>query len=112
VNDIEENLLSNFEALESKYTLLKDQMAKFNKIYEEEIFSKEKLKSRNNEEFKSMEIKIKAMFSEFKEQNKNYIEDIFKKFENKLTIFVQNSKQDKDNFNSELNSIKESLNVF
>ena len=46
VNEVEENLLGNIDALEMKYSLLKDQIAKFTKIVEEDKQVKEKLKTK------------------------------------------------------------------
>ena len=46
INDVEENLMSNIEALEQKYTLLKDQISKFTKVIEDDKQNKEKQKTK------------------------------------------------------------------
>ena len=60
-------MLNSIEALEMKYSLLKDQISKFTKIVEDEKNLKEKMKNKNNEEIKSLENRIKNMFTEEKE---------------------------------------------
>jgi hypothetical protein len=67
INDVEENLMGNIEALEQKYTLLKDQISKFTKAVEDEKHSKEKQKSKQNEELKHLENRIKNMLLEERE---------------------------------------------
>lgn len=111
VNEVEENLLSNIDALEMKYSLLKDQIAKFTKIVEEEKQSKEKLKSKSNEEIKALESRIKNMINEERENNKNYIDDCVKRIESQIQNFEKNSKNENENIHNTLNTMKEYMEV-
>lgn len=111
VNEVEENLLSNIDALEMKYSLLKDQIAKFTKIVEEEKQSKEKLKSKSNEEIKGLESRIKNMINEERENNKNYIDDCVKRIESQIQNFEKNSKNENENIHNTLNTMKEYMEV-
>lgn len=60
-------MLSNVEALEQKYSLLKDQISKITKIIEDEKYTKEKTKSKKDEDIKNMENRIKHIFNEERE---------------------------------------------
>jgi hypothetical protein len=111
VNEVEENLLSNIDALEMKYSLLKDQIAKFTKIVEEEKQSKEKLKSKSNDELKGLESRLKNMINEERENNKNYIDDCVKRIESQIQNFEKNSKNENENIHNTLNTMKEYMEV-
>ena len=47
INTIEENFNTNLDTLEQKYNLLKEQLAKFSRLIEDEKSAKEKTKSKN-----------------------------------------------------------------
>lgn len=94
-----------------KYSLLKDQLTKFTKVIEEEKADKEKLKSKSNEEIKNIEGKIKNMFIEEREYLKNYVENCFKNLEGQLQKVENNSKQENENLNNNLNTMKEYIEV-
>jgi hypothetical protein len=111
VNEVEENLLSNIDALEMKYSLLKDQITKFTKIVEEEKQSKEKLKSKSSEELKGLESRIKIMINEERENNKNYIDECVKRIESQIQNFEKNSKNENENIHNTLNTMKEYIEV-
>jgi hypothetical protein len=108
---VEENLLSNIEGLEMKYSLLKDQISKFTKIIEDEKTAKEKFKSRGNDEIRQLENKIKVMFSEEREDTKNYVEDYFKKIETGIQNFEKNSKTENEVISNNLNAMKDYMEV-
>ena len=108
---MEENLLSNIEGLEMKYSLLKDQISKFTKIVEDEKTAKEKLKSRGNDDMRQLENKIKVMFTEERENTKNYVEDYFKKIETGIQNFEKNSKIENEVINNNLNAMKDYMEV-
>ncbi len=111
VNEVEDNLLGNIDALEMKYSLLKDQITKFTKIVEEDKQVKEKLKTKSNEELKSLEYRIKNMFGEERENTKNYVDDCVKKIENQIQNFEKNSRNENENIHNSLNTMKEYMEV-
>ena len=111
VNEVEENLLGNIDALEMKYSLLKDQIAKFTKIVEEDKQVKEKFKTKSNEELKSLENRIKNMFGEERENTKSYVDECVKKIENQIQNFEKNSRNENENIHNSLNTMKEYMEV-
>lgn len=111
MNEIEENLLSNIEALESKYTLLKDQIVKFTKSFEDEKIVNDKSKTKYSEEIKLLDNKIKNMLTEERQFNQNYIEESFKRMENKLSNIESDFKEDNKIINENIASINQVLEV-
>jgi hypothetical protein len=107
VNEVEENLLNNIESLESKYSLLKDQLTKFTKLIEEDKESKDRIKNKSNDEIKHLEGRIKNMFNEEREYMKNYVENSFNKLAEQLHNYENNSKKDNDALNNNLMAMKE-----
>ena len=81
INDVEETFTTNIDSLEQKYTILKEQIAKFSKLIEDDKMSKDKLKNKNAEELKEFEEKIKGMMAEEREFLKNYVDNAVKKIE-------------------------------
>lgn len=111
IHEVEENFNANIEALDLKYSLLKDQITKFTKIIEDEKASKEKFKSKNHEEVKNLENKIKAMFTEERENTKVYLEEYFKKIDTGIQNFEKNCKSENEVINNNLNAMKEFMEV-
>lgn len=111
MNEVEENLLSNIEALENKYSLLKDQLTKFTKFVEDEKGQKEKIKSKSNDELKQMEGRIKSMLSEEREFMKSYVDGCFKKISEQVQNFENNSKHENEIINNNLMAMKEYMDV-
>lgn len=70
LNDMEENLTGNINTLEMKYSLLKEQLAKFTKIIEEDKAAKQKIKTKTTEELKQLENRIKTLITEEREVKK------------------------------------------
>ena len=50
INDVEGTFQLNLDSLEQKYTILKEQIAKFSRLIEEDKLNKEKIKNKNEEE--------------------------------------------------------------
>ena len=59
INEVEENFNTNIDSLEQKYNILKDQIAKFAKMIEEDRINKEKARNKNAEDLKNFESKMK-----------------------------------------------------
>ena len=67
INTVEDTFNTNLDSLEQKYAILKDQLVKFSKLIEEDRASKEKAKTKNFEDLKQFETKVKSMMQEEKD---------------------------------------------
>ncbi len=104
--------MSNIEALEQKYSLLKDQMTNITKLVSDEKEKKEKMKNKSSEEIKQLEAKLKNMFNEERENSKMYVESSFKKIEEQMLRMETNIKKDNEGMNNNLLELKEFIDVF
>jgi hypothetical protein len=83
INDVEVKLQDQIEGLDKKYNVLKEQLAKFTKIFEDEKFQKDNNKNKQNDELKNFENKVKNMLME--ERKVKYLK-IYLKIKNFLNI--------------------------
>lgn len=111
INSIEDNFNTNLDTLEQKYALLKEQLAKFSKLIEEDKAAKEKTKNKNVEDLKNFEVKIKAMMQEEREFLKNYVDTAVKKVENLIVDYNKETKEENDSIKETIEGIKNFLNV-
>ena len=111
INNIEDNFNSNLDTLEQKYSLLKEQLAKFSKLIEEDKIAKEKSKSKSIEDLKNFEGKIKAMMQEERDFLKNYVDEAVKKVENLIVDYTKETKDENDSIKETIEGIKNYLNV-
>lgn len=111
INEVEDSFQLNLDSLEQKYSVLKDQIAKFSKIIEEERQSKEKSKSKSNEEMKMFESKIKTMLLEEREYLKAYVDNAVKKVEGLIINYGKESKEENDSIKATIEGLKNYINV-
>ncbi|MCQ2818495.1 MAG: hypothetical protein MJ252_14600 [archaeon] len=111
ISNIEDNFNSNLDTLEQKYSLLKDQLAKFSKLIEEDKLAKEKTKNKSIEDLKNFEAKIKTMMQEERDFLKNYVDEAVKKVEGLIVDYNKETKEENDSIKETIEGIKNYLNV-
>ena len=111
INTVEDTFNTNLDSLEQKYAILKDQLVKFSKLIEEDRASKEKTKTKNFEDLKQFETKVKSMMQEEKDFIKTYTDNAVKKLEGLIAKYEKDSKEENDSIKATIEGLKTCLNT-